>query len=642
MTVKKLKEKAAWQLYAGASDVEPQLQRQVSSHIEEYNKALKYADEDEIDLIKIEDYIPADLLPIYMESREYQYITVEDGVHACGHLVFDGDIRREIGLITAKSESTGERTLCAAVEGQYLDEFGYVKEDFLIVDSVALTYKLFESIGEPVPSFIELKKMVDGDKPTWGIYEKGITCCVNQCEKESTTNKVKRYKPKNIGELSSFIAAIRPGFASLLNQFLHREPYTTGEAKIDVLLEDTAHYLLYQESIMKVLSFLGLPMAETYKVIKSISKKKLKGKMKDDLMKKLKANWQKEFGNLENFNKVWKVIEDAAQYSFNAPHAYSMAGDSLYLAWFKAHHPAKFYEVAITHYQGKKNKGKIDSLIKEAIKFYGYKYGTYRFGNDNRKVNVNEEEKVIYPNLSSIKGFGEKVAEELWEISQANPDSFYAVEEAVKSSSINKTLMENLIKINYFEQFGSVKKLLLYHQVFTKFYGRKSVKLDALVKDGYDIELFRRYGNTTEKMISKFNSYAFLEDYFKTIPESKVSSWDEMRWEMEVTGIINCTNPSIPKGLYFVENVELKPKVVYLTLYDPRMGESGSLKLWRSGYEESPFDKYTVLNVQKLKKTAKREPTGEINPVTGKKVYAPVPGKYELWLDRYSVYEERE
>ena len=89
-----------------------------------------------------------------------------------------------------------------------------------------------------------------------------------------------QYKATNIQELSAFIAAIRPGFKSLLRTFLERKPYSTGEPKIDELLEDTAHFMLYQESIMKVLSFLGLPMGETYGVIKAISKKKLKGEKK--------------------------------------------------------------------------------------------------------------------------------------------------------------------------------------------------------------------------------------------------------------------------------------------------------------------------------------------------------------------------
>lgn len=193
-------------------------------------------------------------------------------VHNCGHLMFDGDIRREIGLMSALSEATGERTLVAAAEGKYLDSFGYVKEDFLIVDSVALTYKLYASIGQDVPSFEELKELVKGDKETWEIYEKGITCCINQCEKLATTQKAMRYKPKNIAELSAFIAGIRPGAASIVDDLLDRRYYTTGEKVIDDLLEDSAHFMLYQESIMKILAFLGVDMGETYSVIKKIAK----------------------------------------------------------------------------------------------------------------------------------------------------------------------------------------------------------------------------------------------------------------------------------------------------------------------------------------------------------------------------------
>ena len=143
-------------------------------------------------------------------NNDNSYTINNLAVHNCGHFIFNGDIRREVGLISAVSESTGKRVICAAIEGGFLDEFGYVKEDFLIVDSVHLTHRFFESIGQSVPTFDELREMIKDDKPTWDIYANGITCCVNQCEKESTTNKVKKYKPQNLAELSSFIAGIRP------------------------------------------------------------------------------------------------------------------------------------------------------------------------------------------------------------------------------------------------------------------------------------------------------------------------------------------------------------------------------------------------------------------------------------------------
>ena len=83
-------------------------------------------------------------------------------------------------------------------------------------------------------------------------------------------------KPKSLSELSAWVAAIRPGFASLLNNFLDRKPYSTGVEELDDILKDSFHYLMYQESIMKYLVWLGIEEKETYDIIKKISKKKFK------------------------------------------------------------------------------------------------------------------------------------------------------------------------------------------------------------------------------------------------------------------------------------------------------------------------------------------------------------------------------
>ena len=83
---------------------------------------------------------------------------------------------------------------------------------------------------------------------------------------------------------------------------------------------------------------------------------------------------------------------------------------------------------------------------------YGFSYGDYRFGVDNRKVTVDEANMIINPNLSSIKGFGDKVAGELWEIANQNPKTFIDAAILIRDSSINKALMEKLIKLNYFER----------------------------------------------------------------------------------------------------------------------------------------------------------------------------------------------
>lgn len=642
MAVEKLKKKAAWQLYAGANDVEPAMATQISKYIDKYEDALKYAEEEEKEFINVEDYIPEKYIDLFRKSNDYQGITINLKVHACGNLIFDGDIRREVGLITAISKTTGKRTLCACVEGGVLDDFGYVKEDFLIVDSVSLIHKCFKAIGKEVPSFEELREMIKDDKPTWDIYEKGITCCVNQCEKASTTNKVKKYKPKTLAELSAFIAAIRPGFASLLNRFLNRSEYTTGEEKIDELLNDTAHFMLYQESIMKVLSFLGMKMGDTYGVIKSISKKKLKGEKKEKLLIELKKDWENEFGNLDNFSNVWSVIEDSARYAFNSPHAYSMAGDSAYIAWFKAHHTSTFYEVAINHYQQKNKKDKINALIEESIKFYGYKLGDYKFGNDNRTVTVDEKNKLIYPNLSSVKGFGEGVVNTLYELGLKEYSSFIDVLTALTSNSINKTIINKLIRINYFDNYGDVNTLLQITTYFDLINGIKQMSKEKAIKNNIPFECLKKYGHETEKQFNKIDSVGLLNELVSNIEYKELSLKEKIDNQHEILGIINIVDPETNKRMYYVSELEELKTVTNITLYEIYSSKTRQVKMWTNQYNKEPFDETDILYIISLEKKNKKEPTGEINPETGKKIYADVPDKFEYWLKKFIVKESLE
>ena len=651
MTLGKLKTKNAWKMYARINNVEPSVANDVSKAIDKYNKALSFADEDNRDEISVDDYIPEEYLKLFQESLEYQGITDGFGTHACGVLCFDGDIRREIGLISAKSESKGSRNLVAAIEGKYLDSFGYLKQDFLIVDTVALTAKLFQSIHQPVPTFEELKELVKDDPLTWQIYEKGITCCVNQVEKEETTKKVMRYKPKNIGELSAFVAAIRPGFKSLVNTFLDRRPYSTGEAEIDQILAESSGFMLYQESIMAILNFLGVEMGETYQIIKSISKKKLKGKMKDDLMEKLKTGWQSKFGNLDNFSKVWRVIEDAAAYAFNSPHSYSMAGDSLYSAYFKAHYPDKFYKTAIDHYQQKSNKDKMQALTNEAIQFFGYKMGSYEFGADNRTTNIDEKTKTIYPPLTNIKGFGVRIAQTLYKlpaiyqrrVKDPKIRDFFEMlavldeDEELTKSKINASQIDLLIKLDYFHEFGSIPKLLKikeYYEIYKKI--NTGVMKSSLEKKGLNVNLAEKYGDPTEKKINNFNKDEYFKDLIGMLKDEEVSLKDRIRYQLEAFGTTNIVDPDFQKSSAFVLSVTNKNKFGILGLYNPRTGNTFEMKFWQSQTQYNPIEPYDLLEFGKLQKKEKTRWNGEYKDINQtKKVYVPIEGEYEYWLGSY-------
>lgn len=595
MAVGYMKEKAAWQLYSKVNGTDPQTANEISKYIDKYNDTLKYAEDDEKDFIQPEDYIPKEYVQLYNESKNYQSIIDGLKCHACGHLIFDGDIRREIGLISAVSQSTGKRTLVACVEGKYLDDYGYVKDDFLIVDSVALINECFDAIDEKVPSFDKIREMVDGDKQTWDIYSNGITCCVNQIEKESTTQKAMKYKPQNLVELASFIAGIRPGFASLLPVFLNREEYSTGEKVIDELLKDSYHFALYQESLMKVLSFLELPMGDTYGVIKSISKKKLKGEKKENLKKQLIKAWKEKLGNTDNFNKVWNVIEDSARYAFNAPHALAMAGDSVYLAWFKAHHTSVFYEVAINHYLKKENKKKMNALIDEAKNMYGYKIAPYKFGDDNTKTNVNDKEKLIYPSMSLVKGIQASAPYTLCKIKEQNPQDIIELIDILNSTKtmstkkmekINALTLDKLIRIGYFSDFGSINQLTIAKSIYDTYGTKKTLKKPC------EFDVSGCFGKETEKQYSQLDNLKLCRKIFDQYEIPSDGKYDIIQNQIEIMGYTMLTAPDAPMNYFALQGIEVNkygtPFVKLYRLYDGGVIEC---KMDKKYFSEHPFVK---------------------------------------------------
>lgn len=638
MAVEVLKVKNAWQMYASNHNIAPKVANEISKHIDEYLRELSNAEDDMKDSIIIDDYIPEEYVEIFEDSKTYQGIVTNLKVHTCGFLLLNGDIRREIGLVSAVSKTTNKRTICAAIEGKYLDDFGYVKEDFLIVDAVSLTDEFFQALGRTVPTFEELKEMVKNDDKTWEIYEKGITCCINQCENEPTANKGKRYKPRNIRELAMFIAGIRPGFKTLLNTFLNRETYTTGEDKIDEILKDSDHFLIYQESIMKVLSFLGLEMGETYTVIKNISKKKYQKEPEklSELKERLKEGWVNQIGNLDNFDNVWNVIESSSRYAFNSPHAYSMAGDSLYQAWGKANHTEVFYEVAIKHYQKKGNKDKIDALVKEMIKFYGYRLGSYEFGKDNRSVTIDKENKTIYPNISSIKGFGESVAEELYKWGQNEYNTFLDVIKD-KPKEINKKVFANLIKIGYFSKYGDVNTLLETAAIYDMFSETKEVSKEKLAKNDISESIVAKYGNETAKKYTKLDTSGLIDELISNIEYRKQTIKEKLDDQNDILGILTVTDTSYNKRTFYVSKLVIGKSITNIDLYEIYSGKTRNLKMWTNSFVRNEFKEKDLLYVTKIDKKNKQEFTGEINPETGKRIYKPVPDKFETWLVNYQI-----
>ena len=380
LSYKPLQDASAFRLWCKANDM----------HISKYDEIAKNLEQYEED-----EYWGK----IIKDSKVFKGVVESISESPCSMLLYDKNVAEEIGLIKTKEG------LCCNLDGYNCDVYKYLKNDYLAVTVWTLIRKTCELANIKIPTIKELESMLD--EKTFKIYEDKITCTINQSDSDFATNLVSRYKVSSVAEMSAFVASIRPGFASLLDNFIDRKPYSTGVEALDNILEDSYHYLLYQESIMKYLIWLGIPEPETYGIIKKISKKKFKEKELRDLEEKLKEGWINKVGSIDGFEETWQVVNDASRYSFNASHSLSYAYDSLYGAFLKSHYPLEYYTVALSIYSD--DSDRTNRLIKE-LNYFDIKLLPPKFRYSRAEYFMDKETNSIYKGMASIKYMNAQVS----------------------------------------------------------------------------------------------------------------------------------------------------------------------------------------------------------------------------------------
>ena len=546
-----LKFKAAWKMYSRAFNVPPESANEVSRQIGRYEEAVKHSEGEIVDMSK---YVDEKYRNLVDGCQTYMGIYDTAKGHPCAVIAFDGDVEEEIGVSLCKSEATGKEVLVANIESGTIDAFGYLKQDYLVVDSVGLTYDVYKEAGIEPFTVNELLAKIEHDDATWQIYADGYTQCVNQCEQPKSTQKVMRYKPKNISELTQFIAAIRPGFQSMYNTFESRQHFDYGIKTLDNLLQDqycTSSFMLYQESLMKVLGFAGFPMSETYTIVKAISKKK------DYVIKEAKpkfiANFAKAIIDTGDTNdeqqaheladKVWRIIEDNASYSFNSAHAYCMAVDSVTIAYLKAHYPLEFYKCVLQRYTDKGEKDKV-SLIKQEMLKRGFKLKDIKFGDDNRQFNIDRANDCIVQTMASIKDMPKSTPQALYELGQKGVRNRGELYQAIiDDSRINKTAIEILFKLDYFEQFGHPNKLIAEFDIYQKY-----ISVKVLTKGNFNdtiIDDIRQCcGKETDKQFRDIDNKALIVSIIKHTAIKPTTITDRIQWQLEFLGYCTICDPN--------------------------------------------------------------------------------------------------
>ncbi|QDU64838.1 DNA polymerase III subunit alpha [Planctomycetes bacterium Pan216] len=389
-------------------------------------------------------------------GRRLEGLARNPGTHAAGVVVADEELSSIIPL-----QKNGE-IVTTQWEMTILEQVGMLKFDFLGLRNLTILSRAVEIIQHVRGIEMDVLTIPLTDKETYDLLQRGETKGVFQLESEGIRGLLMRMKPDRFDDIIATAALYRPGplGGGMVDQYVNvkhgREQPEYAHDVLKGILEETYGVMVYQEQVMRILNRLGgIELADAYKCIKAISKKKMEviAKYRSQFIEGAESCGLKG----SKAEEIFKLIEHFAGYGFNKSHSTAYALVAYQTAYLKAHYPAEFMAALLSS-----EIDKTDMLVEHID-------DCRRMGIEVKPPDVNEGEVgftvvegVIRFGLAAIKGAGEKAIEAI--VAERDKDGryrdFFDFLERIDTKLVNKSCIEALIKAGAFDSMGVFRSQL--------------------------------------------------------------------------------------------------------------------------------------------------------------------------------------
>jgi DNA polymerase-3 subunit alpha len=377
------------------------------------------------------------------------------GIHACAMIVFPDVMEAKEWVPMRMTDGM----LISEFDGYELDSAGFLKEDILGIKQLSKfsqILKLIEVNGKEVPDIYDLPH----DDDVYVYFTNGWNGDVFQMGSPGLTQYTKVLKPQFINDIIAANALYRPG--PMNNHYHEIYAKCKNEGRViewlwgtEDITKETYGLLVYQEQIMRVFQEMGgLTMKEADDVRRAIGKKEVKHIL--PWKKRVFGGFKKNGATIAQSEEVWDAILEFAQYSFNLSHstAYGMTG---YISqWLKVNYPIEYWTVALQH----ANEEKALVYLSEILQAKKIKISPPDINGSGIEMTSDQETSTIYWGIGSIKGIGEKTADQIIEFRNEKPyESFndFYTRNKFKGSAVKKQTYEALIASGAFDKLHEIR-----------------------------------------------------------------------------------------------------------------------------------------------------------------------------------------
>ncbi len=352
------------------------------------------------------------------------------------------------------------------------DAIGLIKFDFLGLRNLSTLQTAINLIKETKDKEIDIANIPLDDEPTFNLISAGDTTGIFQLESAGMRRVARNLGPNQFSDITAMLALYRPGPMDLIPQFIegkkNPDSVTYPHQSLKPILEETYGIMVYQEQILQIANVMaGFTLGEADILRRAIGKKKKK--ILDKNRKRFIKQSVKKGYRKQTAKKVWGFIEAFANYGFNKSHAASYGMISYQTAYLKANYPVE-YMTALMSVESNSSSANRDEKIAAAIensKDLGIKVlpPDINKSGDNFTIEQNEnslENMAIRFSISAVKNVGDAAIKNILETREelGKFDSFTQFIHHTESRKVNKTVIESLVKVGAFDQFGTRASML--------------------------------------------------------------------------------------------------------------------------------------------------------------------------------------
>lgn len=495
----------------------------------------------------------------YYDGLIGSYVSV--GIHPCGYISSPNTLNDNIGLYFDKENSVSQCDMKA------IDSLNYVKFDILGLKNIGIIKETYRLLG------LDYKKSHQINWNDEDVWEDIITspAGIFQFESSYAFSLLEKFKPRQIDDISLINASLRPSGESYRDKILKREFHNNPTEEIDVLLKNNYGYLVYQEDQIRFMQEIcGLSGGEADTVRRAIGKKdlslleKMLPKVKNGYIKNSKKDKKIAEKEVEEF---LKVLQDSASYAFGFNHStsYSMLGYTC--AYLRYYHPLEFTAAFLNMAQNEDDL----SMGQDLAKLKNIKINPITFGKSSSSFDIKDNE--IYKGMSSVKYINDKIPNELNELYKLNLSFPELLIQLKNNTSVNTRQLDTLIKINYFNQYGEIGKLLKFTDIFNSL-SKKTYKeskidkfMESYISKHSDFSVNKK---TKEKTYKNLDKLAILNDIWNDLEVIDISDLDRIKYRIDYLGYVE----DIPKNLSIAKVEMVSSKYKSANLKSLRNNES--------------------------------------------------------------------